>query len=201
MSDPAAPPTASHFHDSYKGQPPWDIGHPQPALVALAARARARGSVLDVGCGTGEHALFYAARGHEAWGVDAVPAAIEKAHAKAAERGLSATFVVGDALELGRLGRRFDQVIDSGLFHVFSDAERPRYVESLASVLGPGGMLHLLCFSELTPGDFGPRRVTQAELRAAFGRGWTVHEIASAAFDTITPDRPQAWRAIIERTS
>ena len=59
---------------------------PRPDFVALADRVH--GAVLDAGCGTGEHALFYAARGHEAWGVDMVPAAIDKARAKAAGRGL-----------------------------------------------------------------------------------------------------------------
>ncbi len=187
------------FQDIYQGRPPWDTGRPQPDLVILADRVH--GSVLDAGCGTGEHALFYAARGHEAWGVDAVPMAIEQARAKARKRGLTVTFVVGDALALGELGRRFDHVIDSGLFHVFSDADRVRYVESLATVLVTRGTLHLLCFSELTPGDFGPRRVTQAEIRAAFAEGWTVHAIDAAWFETNTEDRrPRAWRAIIERT-
>src|SRR5688572_11025867 len=84
------------FHAIYDGAPPWDIGRPQPDFVAIAGAVR--GSVLDVGCGTGEHALFFAGRGHEAWGIDMVPAAIALARAKAAERGLEATFVVGDAL-------------------------------------------------------------------------------------------------------
>jgi SAM-dependent methyltransferase len=196
MTDRQVPPNV--FQASYAGEPPWDTGRPQPDLVALADRVR--GSVLDAGCGTGEHALFYAARGHEAWGLDAVPAAIEKARAKAAARGLSATFLVGDALALDRLARRFDHVLDSGLFHVFSDADRTRYVEALTTVLAPGGTLHLLCFSQLTPGDFGPRRVTQAEIRAAFALGWTVRELAAASFETNVEGRqPRAWRAVIER--
>jgi cyclopropane fatty-acyl-phospholipid synthase-like methyltransferase len=197
MTERQVPP--AFFQEIYQGQAPWDTGRPQPDLVALADRIH--GSVLDAGCGTGEHALFYAARGHEAWGVDAVPAAIEQARAKAKARGLVATFVVGNALGLGELGRRFDHVVDSGLFHVFSDADRIRYVESLRTVLAPRGTLHLLCFSELTPGDVGPRRVTQVELRTAFAEGWAVHEIDAACFETnVEGQRPRAWRAIIERT-
>jgi hypothetical protein len=85
--------------------------------------------------------------------------------------------------------------------HVFSDADRARYVEALATVLAPGGTLHLSCFSELTPGDFGPRRVTQAEIRAAFALGWTVRELTAAKFETNVEGRePRAWRAVIERT-
>ncbi len=196
MAEGGVPPSV--FHQSYAGQAPWDTGRPQPDLVALADRVR--GSVLDVGCGTGEHALFYAARGCEAFGVDAVPAAIEKARAKAKARGLAATFTVGDALELGALGRRFDHAVDSGLFHVFADADRARYVQSLAVALAPGGTLHLLCFSELTPGSFGPRRVAQQEIRSAFAQGFIVHAIDAATFESNSADRqPRAWRAVIER--
>src|SRR5215469_9288665 len=55
-----------HFRSSYAGSPPWDIGKPQPAFQAAADKVV--GSVLDAGCGTGEHALFFAARGHAVTG-------------------------------------------------------------------------------------------------------------------------------------
>src|SRR5262249_39144238 len=87
--------------------------------------------------------------------------AIEKARGKAAERGLTARFEVADALHLERLGETFDTVIDSGLFHVFADADRPSYVASLAAVLEPGGSCYLMCFSDSQPGRAGgdPARV------------------------------------------
>ena len=77
-----------------------------------------------MGCGTGEHALLAAGLGLDAWGVDTSPAAIGIAGRKAAERGLSARFTVHDAFDLPGLGERFDTVLDSGLFHVFSDEDR-----------------------------------------------------------------------------
>jgi ubiquinone/menaquinone biosynthesis C-methylase UbiE len=200
MGDRSIPPSVFHAFYAGGGRPPYDIDEPQPDLAALADRVR--GSVLDVGCGTGEHALFYATRGHEAWGVDMVAAAIDTARSKSAARGLQASFVVGDALSLETLGRTFDYVVDSGLFHVFSDADRARYVQSLARVLRAGGTIHLMCFSEHVPVDVGPRRVTQAEIRGAFADGWIVREITEAAFVTNIPGRrPSAWRAVIERTA
>jgi len=197
--------TTPNWDSAYAaGQPPpWDIGHPQPAFVRLADDGLLRGRVLDVGCGTGEHALLAAARGADAMGVDAAPLAIERARGKAAERGIKARFEVADALSLADLGLTFDTVIDSGLFHVFDDQDRARYVASLAAVLRDGGRCYLMCFSDRQPGDFGPRRVSQDELRAAFGDGFRIVGIAPDTFE-INPGlgtlRAEAWLAAIERT-
>jgi hypothetical protein len=98
-------------------------------------------------------------------------------------------------------------VIDSGLFHVFSDEDRVRYVAGLAHVTKPGGQVFLECFSDEEPGTQGPRRVSQQELRDAFVNGWTIEEIRPARFD-IVPDLkdmsfseggPKAWFAVIRR--
>jgi len=184
----------------YRSTPPWDIGRPQPLFVEVADRGEVRGRVLDVGCGTGEHVLMLAARGIDATGVDAAPTAIALAQDKATARGLSARFLVADALKLSELGEQFDTALDSGLFHVFDDDRRARYVESLASVVAEGGRCLLCCFSDAEPGDWGPRRVTQDELRAAFARGWTVESITAARFTTnVGTGTAQAWLMIATR--
>jgi len=109
-------------------------------------------------------------------------------------------FLTFDALELGGLGRTFDTVIDSGLFHVFSDPDRERYVSSLASVTAAGAKLVLLCFSDLQPGDSGPRRVSKSEVRRAFDRGWRVQDIRTAVLETNQGgDAVKAWLGEIIR--
>ena len=80
--------------------PPWDIGRPQQEFVRLEEAGEIQGSVLDIGCGTGENALYLAGLGHDVWGIDSAPLAIEKAKAKARKRGLKATFLVFNALKL-----------------------------------------------------------------------------------------------------
>lgn len=183
--------------------PPWDIGRPQPAFVRLADQGLLSGRVLDSGCGTGEQTLLAAAHGADAVGIDASGRAVQRAREKAAERGLVARFEVGDALRLADLGLTFDAIIDSGVFHVFDDENRARYVASLASVLRPGGCCYLICFSDRQPGDYGPRRVSQDELRAAFSLGWTILGIDAAAFELnpreAGPASAQAWLASIRR--
>lgn len=193
--------TMDLFEKAYRGSPPWDIGRPQRAFVVLEEAGEIVGDVLDVGCGTGENALFLASRGHVVWGVDAAPTAIEQSRKKAEERGSTATFLVHDALALPDLGRTFDRVIDSGLFHALSDPDRPRYARSLAGVLRTGGTIFMLAFSEFEPGDYGPRRVTQAEIRATFDDGWRIDWIRPATFDARTrPKGSRAWLSSITRT-
>jgi cyclopropane fatty-acyl-phospholipid synthase-like methyltransferase len=190
----------SGFDSAYLGVPPWDIGRPQAEVVRLEKEGARRGSVLDCGCGTGENALYLANRGHEVWGIDASPNAIRKAEAKAKDRGIAVKFLTVDALDLGALGRAFDIVIDCGLFHVFSDPDRERYVSSLATVTAPGAKLVLLCFSDLQSGDYGPRRVSKSEIRRAFDKGWHVQDIRAAVLETNQEGDPaKAWLCEIIR--
>lgn len=192
--------SAQDFDESYAGTPPWDIGRPQPVFAALMEAGAISGRVLDAGCGTGEHALMAAANGLDASGVDTSPRAIGIAKRKALDRGLAARFLVWDALALADLGELFDTVLDSGLFHVFGDEPRALYVASLASAIRPGGRLLLACFSDRQPGDWGPRRVREAELRAAFSSGWSIESIEPAQFHVnIEPGTAQAWLARIKR--
>jgi cyclopropane fatty-acyl-phospholipid synthase-like methyltransferase len=187
----------------YDGAPPWDIGRPQPAFLRLAEAGLLAGRVLDAGCGTGEHTILAARQGADASGVDISRRAIEIATRKAAERGVDARFLVASVLALDALGECFDVVIDSGVVHVFGDDDRARYVASLRSAVNTGGTCYLMCFSEHVPGDWGPRRVRQAELEESFAEGWSIASIDPAEFE-IAPGMPvsvvSAWLATICRT-
>jgi cyclopropane fatty-acyl-phospholipid synthase-like methyltransferase len=188
------------FDSAYRGTPPWDIGRPQKEFVELVRSGEITGSVLDIGCGTGEHALFFAGEGHEVWGVDATPLAIQKAQEKAKKRGLPVHFLVLDALDLSRLNRNFDTATDSGLFHTLSDEDRPVFVDNLAAVLSPAGNYFMLCFSELEPGGYGPRRITKREIQDSFQDGWSVNYIRPAIFESRTrTEGSRAWFSSISK--
>ena len=188
------------FDSAYQGTPPWDIGRPQKEFVELVRSGEITGSVLDIGCGTGEHALFFAAEGYDVWGIDSAPLAIEKAQEKAVKRGLPVHFCVLDALDLAQLNRKFDTATDSGLFHTLSDEDRPLFVDNLAAVIAPAGNYFMLCFSDLEPAGYGPRRITKREIQESFSDGWTINYIRPAVFESRTrAEGPRAWLSSIAK--
>ena len=193
-------PWDASYHD---GPAPWDTGRPQPAIVRLASEGKFTGPVLDAGCGTGENALHIASLGLPVLGVDVADTALTMARAKAADRGINAEFVAGDAFQLDCLGRTFRTVLDCGLFHTFDTDEQRRYAASLAAVTERGGTLYVLCFSNEGP-DTGPHPVTQEALRAAFDARteWAVAAIERDGVQTRYHDQngAPAWLATITRT-
>jgi 2-polyprenyl-3-methyl-5-hydroxy-6-metoxy-1,4-benzoquinol methylase len=189
-----------NFDASYSGsQPKWDIGAPQPTFAELAQAGAFRGRVLDVGCGTGEHALLAAGLGLPAAGVDVSPPAIEIARRKAAQRNLPVRFTVHDALDLGTLGEQFGTVIDSALFHVFSEDDRVRYVSGLRQVVEPGGRYFMLCLAR-GPSKTMPPGVAAEEIEAIFTDGWRIDEIEPATLAMrINRAGVPAWRTAMTR--
>jgi SAM-dependent methyltransferase len=193
------------FQNLYDRNAPWDIPRPQAPFAAVAERVT--GPILDAGCGTGEHALFFASLGHRVTGIDFLEEAIRRARDKAAERGAAVEFLVKDAMRLVDWGERFASVIDSGLFHCFSNDDRRQYVRGLAHVLEPGGWLYLMCFSDDEPGSEGPRRVSRQELYDAFSDGWEFESVQPTRFElnpefteaAFSEGGPKAWFAVIRR--
>jgi len=188
---------ASYHH----GPAPWDIGRPQQAIARLVSQRAFASAVLDAGCGTGEHALLIASLGFSVLGVDVAETALAIARQKASDRGIEAEFAAADALHLDRLGRKFQTVLDCGLFHAFEGAERTEYVASLASVTERDATLYVLCFSDGAP-DTGPHPVSEQELRAAFpsASGWNVAAIEPERIETrFHENGAPAWLATIKR--
>jgi cyclopropane fatty-acyl-phospholipid synthase-like methyltransferase len=198
-------PNQQTFIEAYSGEAPWEIGRIQASFARIVDKMES--PVLDAGCGTGDMAIALAVRGHHIIAFDYLKEPIRRARSKAAERNITVEFRVADALSLTDWPERFMTVVDSGLFHTFSNEDRRQYVAGLTHVTNGDGRLFLMCFSDAEPGEFGPRRITKDELQAAFADGWQIESIEPAQFETnpkftgatFSEGGPRAWFATIRR--
>jgi SAM-dependent methyltransferase len=161
------------------GFTPWD-GHPiATSLRSLVegidgSPALSPGAALDVGCGTGDTAIYLTQLGWRVTGVDFVPKAVEKARVKAHAASVDIDFRQGDATRLTGegVGSGFGLIVDQGCLHGMSDGDRDKYVREVTAVAAPDARLLLV---EFTPGgSIGVPGIDQAEIERRFAAGWTL---------------------------
>jgi SAM-dependent methyltransferase len=199
------PDPLSFFNSVYKDVPPWDIGAPQPAMAALLAKYPPTNPVLDVGCGSGDLAIYLAQLGHQVVGIDFVASAIIEARSKAdslpPETARLLDFRVGDALKPSLLQKKFGAVVDSGFYHLFNSDQCDQFVNEIASTLLANGHYYLHEFAIEFPVPNVPRQITADELQARFtaDKGWRINEIQSVEFLSRVAPLVPAVCACIER--
>lgn len=186
------------WDEVYKGTPPWDLGYPQPAFQALIQSGEIKpGRALDIGCGRGENAIMLAMNGCEVTGIDLAKEAVSEAKAKAIERHVKINFAVGNVLQMDQLFKEgeFDIIIDSGLFHVMTDEERPVFARQVHRALKEGGKYFMLCFSDKELGEYElPRRVSKADIESTFSSLFNIIYIKDAVFDSLlSPSSRKAY--------
>lgn len=179
------------------GYASWDIGKPQKSVQKLFKSGRFRGPVLDIGCGTGEHALLLASAGLEVTGVDFSPTAIQLAQQKRNRRGVEVTFEQADFLKWApQEPTRFASALDVGMFHCLGSADTSRYLKRLGELLEPGGELFLVCLAESPHGeDSWPHHYSESELRKLFvAADFQVKSIEETVDEsTFSDDGFRAW--------
>jgi ubiquinone/menaquinone biosynthesis C-methylase UbiE len=193
------------FNSVYKDVPPWDIGAPQPAMAAILEKFPPLNPILDIGCGSGDLAIYLAKIGHQAVGIDFVESAITNAQNKIGslppETEQLLNFQVADALKLSLLQKKFGAIVDSGFYHLFNSDQCDQLIDEIASTLLPNGCYYLHEFSIEFPVPNVPRQIMADELQARFtaDKGWRIKEIQSVEFlSRVAPPVP-AICACIER--
>lgn len=156
---------------------PWDIGEPQPELVRLEESGGVSGTVLDIGCGPGDNAIFLASRGYTVTGADGSQTAIDEARSRASDKGANVEFAVTDATTLQGFDQRYDTVLDSALYHCLPEESRSDYAAALHRVTNPGARLHIFCFADQGPSFPAPAAVSQDNLRTHIGAHWNINSI------------------------
>ena len=188
--------TSTKFEEIYAQNAPWVIGVPQPEVVDLEGSGELVGDILDVGCGTGDNAMFLAEKGHAVLAIDFVERVVQRARERAAGRGLRVDFAVADALKLADLGRKFDTILDSATFHTFSDEQRLAYPASLAAAAAPHASFRLICFSDRETRPGGPRRTTVGDIARLFVREWELISVRPVRYQaSFFADGARAWSA------
>jgi SAM-dependent methyltransferase len=170
---------------------PWVVEEPPKALVDLVESGVLRPcKAIDLGCGTGNYAIYLAGRGFRIIGVDISPTAITLAGENARNKGVGCDFIVADVLgDLGEVGGTFDFAYDWELLHHIFPEQRKKYVENVAGLLNPKGHYLSVCFSERDPqfGGSGKYRETplgtvlyfssEVELRDLFEPFFHINEL------------------------
>jgi ubiquinone/menaquinone biosynthesis C-methylase UbiE len=123
----------------------WDYSHPSPELVDFVAECPVPpGAVtLDIGCGSGQDAVFLAEQGYQSHGLDICPEALDLGRRLARRHEVEVTWHHGDALAMPLADGMFDLITDRGCLHHVPDADRPAYAAETARLLKPGGWLFL----------------------------------------------------------
>jgi len=159
----------SHWDAVYErplSEVPWEIETPPKELVELLGSGcvKAGGSVLDVACGSGNYSVFLAQRGFQVTGVDFSAKALALAKKRAKRAGVKVDFVEADVRHLADAvgAKKFDFVLDWCLLHHIAPADFPAYCKQFSTLLNPGGVLLMACFSE--------KDAPQAGLKSAVGK-------------------------------
>jgi len=157
--------------------------------------------VLDIGCGTGDNAIWLAQQHFVVTGCDISQTAIDKAKEKASTSNVNCSFIVADFLNNRIPGSPFGFVFDRGCLHsVDTDEERRRFAENVASHLEEGGFwLTLAGNADEQVREIGPPQLTARELVAAVEPYCEIISLTASHFGSNQSDRPKAWVCLMRR--
>lgn len=196
-------PDDNRFEERYRsGDTPWDYGTPDDNLINMVAQWPIQPcNALDIGCGTGENALWLARHNFEVTGCDISQTAIDRAAEKASGSKLDCTFVVADFLKSSIPGSPFGVVFDRGCLHTFDERnERMQFAENVSSCLETGGYwLTLTGNADEPEREIGPPRLTANELAAAVEPWFEILSLTSGHFGSMQPDPPRAWICLMRK--
>ena len=170
---------------------PWNLERPPDVLVDLVEGKKIRPCrTVDLGCGTGNYAIYLAARGFEVTGIDGSATAIRIAQESAQKRGASCRFIVADLLgDLHEVKDVFDFAYDWELLHHIFPEDREKYLQNVHKILNQKATYLSVSFSETDPqfGGRGKYRSTpigttlyfssESEVRDLFSRYFVIEDL------------------------
>jgi len=186
---------ALYKNESVENMPWFNKNLDSDLEKALKERNITKGNFLDLGTGPGTQAIQLDEKGFEVTATD-----ISK-HAVAKAKSLSGkvNFLVDNILHSKLPKNNFDYIFDRGCFHTLSGKDRQAYIKTVKDILADKGVLFLKCFSEKEPGDYGPYRFSQAEIRGLFGKEFVIESIKETVFQGALSPYPKALFVVMRR--
>ena len=146
---------------------PWNFKTPPDVLENLVRTGKITPcKTIDLGCGTGNYAIYLAGEGFDVTAVDISSSAIKIAKNNASQKGIDCNFIVADILgDLKQIQSTFNFAYDWELLHHIFPSDREKYIRNVYRLLNPGGQYLSVCFSEenLQFGGVGKYRKTPLE--------------------------------------
>jgi 2-polyprenyl-3-methyl-5-hydroxy-6-metoxy-1,4-benzoquinol methylase len=135
---------------------PWNLTQPPDILVDAVETGKIKPcKTVDLGCGAGNYAVWFAEQGFDVTGIDISSNAIRHANDLATEKGVSCRFAIADLLgDISRYHGQFDFAYDWEVLHHIMPDDREDYLENVFNVLLPEGIYFSQCFSIMDT-DFG----------------------------------------------
>jgi methyl halide transferase len=193
----------NHFKRAYEaGDTPWDIGKPDSNLIQTVTAARIEPcKALEIGCGTGDNAIWLSQHKFEVLGIDTSEIAIEKAKEKASKATAKCAFMVSDILTSRVEGAPFGFAFDRGCFHtVGSDEERRKFAENVYGYLEKDGLwLSLIGNADERRERPGPPQRSARDIVNAVEPCFEILSLASASFGSNRPNTWRAWVCLMRR--
>jgi SAM-dependent methyltransferase len=191
------------FKQRYQaGNTPWDIGRPDPNLIqAISSVPIKPCKALDIGCGTGDNAIWLSQRGFQVVAVDASEIAIAKAKEKASPLNTPCAFSVGDILKGDVEGAPFGFVFDRGYFHILdTEKERESFAEKVNRQLQKEGLwLSLLGNADEQRNGPGPPQRTARDIVIAVEPRFEILSLVSGFFGSNRTNPPRAWVCLMRK--
>lgn len=192
-----------NFEQRYRtGETPWDHGMVDSNLVEMVERNGVRPCrVLDIGCGTGDNAIWLARQGFEVVACDLSATAIDRAKTKASAAGVECRFLVADFLADAIPVEPLGLVLDRGCLHsVPGNGNRQRFARRVADLLEAGGLWFSLVGNADEPRrEVGPPQLGAAELAAIVEPCFEILSLVAGHFGSDQKDPPRAWICLMRK--
>jgi SAM-dependent methyltransferase len=181
---------------------PWDIGRASADLKQVVENGTLRPCrVVELGCGSGNDAIYLAVRGFDVTAIDIAPRALSQAEKKARDAGVKVRWLHADVLDPPEL-EPFDLIYDRGCYHAVRRQNAAGYVTTLRRLSRPGTQVLILAGNANEPHPhYGPPRVREADIRADFGPWFQFQWLRETRFDTTEPNGKGAlaWSILLRR--